>query len=334
MFQIEKLYIDGGRVGGGRPVAVCDTETPVLSWTVLSDAADNFQAACQVTVSADGVTYFDSGRRLQKEQSLLCDQALPHGKVLTLTVVAEDKYGNVTPPYVCAFVNGCLAEEEIGGKWIGAAEPTNGRALYFRKNLPLTKKPTAAMLYTAGLGYHHVTVNGWDVTDAKLEPAHSNYGKIVYYSVYPDAWVHLEEGDNVIGIVVGEGWRNNYTDLTRGAIGDRKLEFAGASQLWAMLVLTYEDGSTETIATDETWGVKFGGIVDSSIFNGETYDTRESDPCWNRRCGGEGFANATVVDAPGGVMKPMALEPIRQAKEYPAIEIRHTGKDVAVVDFG
>ncbi len=334
MFQIEKIYLDGGRVGAGRPVAVCDTEMPVISWAVLSDASDNGQTACQVTVSADGVTYFDSGRRLQKEQSLVCGKALPHGKVLTLTVVAEDQYGNVTPPYVCAFVNGNLTEAEMAGQWIGAAEPTNGRALYFRKHLTLTKKPAAAMLYTAGLGYHHVTVNGFDVTDAKLEPAHSNYAKTVYYSVYPDAWVHLEEGDNVLGIVVGEGWRNNSTDMTRGAIGDRKIEFAGASQLWAMLVLTYEDGTTETIATDETWGVKFGGIVDASIFNGETYDARVSDPAWNRRSGGDGFAAATVVDAPGGVMKPMALEPIRQAKEYPAIELRHTGKDVAVVDFG
>ncbi len=335
MFQIEKMYLDGGRIGSGRPVAVCDTECPVISWAVLSDMPDNAQSACHVTVTAGDETYFDSGKVEKKEQSLVyAGASLPHGKVLTLTVVVWDKAGNATPPYTCAFVNGNLHADEIVGNWIGVNEPTNGRALYFRREITLEKTPIAACLYTAGLGYHHVTINGWEVTDAKLEPAHSNYAKIVYYSVYPDAWVHLEEGKNVLAVTVAEGWRNNYTDMTRGAIGDRKLEFAGASQLWAMLVLTYGDGSTETIATDEDWSVKFGGIVDASIFNGETYDARLSDPCWNRRCGGEGFSPAVVLPAPGGVMRPMALEPIRQTKEYPAIEIRHTAPGVSVVDFG
>ena len=180
-----------------------------------------------------------------------------------------------------------------------------------------------------------VTVDGMDLTDARLEPAFSAYSKTVYYTVHPDVTYLLSPGKNTIGIQVAEGWRNNHTDLTRSVLESRSLSFMGRSQLWAMLVLHYGDGRTETIATDEDWCVKFGPVVNASIFNGETYDARLADRGWDSASSSPtGFVSAVEVPAPGGVMRPMALEPIRQTAEYPAIEITTPKPGVFVADFG
>ena len=64
-------------------------------------------------------------------------------------------------------------------------------------------------------------------------------------------------------------------------LGERKIEFYGDSQLWALLRLTYEDGTTEDIATGEDWFCVVGA-QESEIFNGETFDARRNRRSWIR----------------------------------------------------
>ncbi len=335
MFTIQTGFIDGGRIGKGGRISVTDTKAPVFSWAVQSPAQNAFQSACRITVSNSAHTFYDSGWTARREQQMTyAGEPLPHGVILTLNIEVKDQNGEEAIPYSAPFCVGVLDDDEIKGTWIGSTEETNGKVLYFRRDLTLREQPVSACLYAAGIGYQAVTINGSPVTDAKLEPAHSNYAKIVYYTVHPDTAQLLKAGHNVLGIQVAEGWRNNYTAMTRNAIGGRAIEFEGRSQLWAMLVLTYADGSKETIATDESWNVKTGAVTYASIFNGETYDAEKSDPAWNTGETGEGFAAAVAVPAPGGVLCPMALEPIRQAAEYPCIELTMPKPGMFVADFG
>ncbi|MBP3918358.1 MAG: family 78 glycoside hydrolase catalytic domain [Clostridia bacterium] len=335
MFFVQTGFIDGGRIGKGGRISVTDTQTPVFSWAVQSDAVDACQSACRITVSDENAVYYDSGWVQQKQQQhTYAGAPLPHGTILTVQIEVQDQNGNTAVPYTAPFTVGVLNNDEICGSWIGSTEETEGRVLYFRRDLTIQKQPVSACLYAAGIGYQAVTINGVPVTDAKLEPAHSNYAKLVYYTVHPDAAKRLTVGHNVIGIQVAEGWRNNYTEMTREATAGRTIEFEGRSQLWAMLVLTYADGSRETIATDDTWGVKFGAVTYASIFNGETYDAAKSDPMWNSGTAGTGFVPAAVVDAPGGILRPMTLEPIRQAQEFVCKELTMPKPGMFVADFG
>ena len=336
MLKITSVFVDGGRIREGCRYCTVDSEKPVFGWAASSSQDGNGQSACRVMVEGKTLLW-DSGWVEKTEQCLAyAGEKLPGGVQLTLTVMIRDKNGEESEPYITSFVSGVLAENEICGKWIAAGEETDGRVLYFRKEFLLAETPESACLYVCGLGYHHVTVGGVDITDAKLEPAHSNYHKIVYYTVHPDVHQLLSGGRNVLGIQVADGWRNNYTEMTRGALGSRVVEFAGPSQLWAMLKVRYSDGREEIIATDESWGVKFGPITNASIFNGETYDARLADKNWDliTSAPAEGFSPAVEIAPPGGVMRPMALEPIRQAAEYPAIEITTPKPGMFVVDFG
>ncbi len=337
MFHIEKAYLDWGKIGRGREIALCDTEMPTFSWAIHSAENDDHQTACRVIVSDDRDALFDSGWVMQAEQSLkYTGNRLPHGKMLTLTISVQNRHGVISQPFITRFTCGLLDEDERMGAWISSGEATEGRVLYFRRDISLNRKPVSACLYASGLGYHHITVNGQPVTDAKLEPAHSNYTRLVYYTVHPDVAQLLREGENALGIAVAEGWRNNKTDFAMWEVGrhDREVAFFGRSQLWAQLVLTYADGTTEIIATDESWGVKYSAITEASIFNGETYDARCADPMWNQPGEARGFVPATLVPDPGGELRPMVLEPIREARTYQAIELCHPRPNVSIVDFG
>ncbi len=179
MIKITSLYIDGAKLGEGCRFCTIDSLTPVFGWAVSSGTDDNWQGECRVMVEGDTLLW-DSGWVAQKEQSLrYAGEKLPAGVALTLTVLVRDKNGEESEPCLASFVSGVLTERV--GKWIGSPAETNGRVLYFRRDFVLSEMPESACLYVCGLGYHHVTLDGVDVTDAKLEPAHANYHKLVYY---------------------------------------------------------------------------------------------------------------------------------------------------------
>ncbi len=215
MLRITGLFIDGGRVRnseGPDPFryATVDSEAPVFSWAADSEKGDNCQTACRAAVtSAEGEALWDSGWVQRAEQSLpYAGKRLPHGIPLRLRVTVRDRWGEESAPFEAEFVSGLLHTEEIRGKWITSPEETNGRVLYFRREVQISEMPLRACLMICGLGYHRASVNGKPVTQAKLEPAHSNYAKLVYYTVHPDALSLLRPGANVISAEVAEGWRH------------------------------------------------------------------------------------------------------------------------------
>ena len=68
------------------------------------------------------------------------------------------------------------------------------------------------------------------------------------------------------------------------------------------LRLTYDDGSTETIATDDTWKTSTGPIVYDSIYGGETYDATKEVPGWNK----PGFDDNALVCCNGAQSRQAA----------------------------
>ena len=69
---------------------------------------------------------------------------------------------------------------------------------------------------------------------------------------------------------MGNGWYKGI--LSYDCKPDR---YGNRTAVWAELHITYEDGTREVIATDETWAVHTGQIRYSEIYMGETIDTNE-----------------------------------------------------------
>ena len=74
----------------------------------------------------------------------------------------------------------------------------------FRHSFKLSSKPDKAEILICGLGFYDLFVNGEKVTKGYLAPYISNPDDIVYYDNYNLA-EKLCEGENVIGVVLGNG---------------------------------------------------------------------------------------------------------------------------------
>ena len=267
MIYIKNFYLDG------TPVIqpVCEFSkahaTPVLSWSVGGGNPDDGQVAYTLTVVIGDETVYDSGRVETSRQSAKLDGfSFPAGAWAEITVTVESATETAEPDNVMLF-NGCL--DTFPGEWITSAEDQGERVLRFNKKFTVDKPVKTAVLYYCGLGYHDAMLNGNSLDVARLDPAHTNYAKTCYYRVNHVYIPDFREGENDLEIKVAPGWRKNSTDFMWGMLGDRKIEFYGDSVLWAYLRITYEDGTTQDVATDTTWECALDPRT-SSIFNGET----------------------------------------------------------------
>lgn len=326
MIYIKNFYLDGTPVSQSVCEFSKDHATPTLSWAVGGGNPDDGQVAYTLTVEIGGETVFDSGRVETSRQSATLDGfTFPAGVWAEITVTVESATETTEPSGVMLF-NGCL--DTFPGEWITSAEDQGERVLRFNKKFTVDKPVKTAVLYYCGLGYHEATVNGNIVDYVKMDPAHTNYAKTCYYRVNHVHIPDFREGENDLEIKVAPGWRKNGTNFMWGMLGERKIEFYGDSVLWAYLHITFEDGTTQDIATDTTWECALDPRT-SSIFNGETFDAalnKDFDDCDK--------LPVKTTAAPGGEMRPMILQPIVGHQYYAPKEITTPKPGVFVVDFG
>lgn len=343
MIEVRELYLDHGRMFSDARFCVTDTKNPVFSWSCVSDTDSDRQTAYRAQVTMGKFSLWDSGWVESEEQSAKYDgKNLPAGRYLDFCVRVRNVRGEESDAFGGQFVCGALTADAWKGKWISSCEDNGRRAIYFRRDFRMEKELDAACLFVSGIGYHHVTVNGMDADDAVMDPAFSDYNKTCYYAVLPNVGELLENGDNCIGITVANGWRNN-DDVTITAVnGGTEPEIFGKPALNAQLMLFYKDGTKQCLCTDSRWKYKFGAVTEAHIFDGETYNADESDPLWDqpldegeRAAAADTYSDATEdFNAPHGILRPMALEPIRMRETYSPIAMTEPVRGTYIVDFG
>ena len=79
------------------------------------------------------------------------------------------------------------------------------RPFYVRKTFFLDDVPEEGQAWVCGLGQFNFYVNGKKVSDRVLDPAWTDYRKLVYY-VKLDITKYLSKGKNVLAAEVGNGW--------------------------------------------------------------------------------------------------------------------------------
>ena len=129
----------------------------------------------------------------------------------------------------------------------------------------------SARLYASARGIYSCLLNGEWIDDVYFAPGASQFDHHLMYQTF-DITDRLAPGENVLGCVLASGWWSDafsFRIYNTNFWGD-KPSFLG------LLVLTYEDGTEETIATDpENWEYFGEGPVRyAGFFNGEYYDAR------------------------------------------------------------
>jgi alpha-L-rhamnosidase len=125
-----------------------------------------------------------------------------------------------------------------------------------------------------------------------------------------------------------------------GSGAPTKGEMAVSPRLIARLELTYDDGSTDTIATDPSWRAKDGPTITDNWYAGTDYDARAAQPGWD----GPG---ADLSDANGweasSITSPPSLDtklvwrqapPVRVQQTFKAVAIKHSGTGSWSFDLG
>lgn len=324
MFKPTKIYVDRGLLRGTNAYRITGSAAPVISWAAQNDTRGALQSAYRITVSCGDRTLWDSSWvTSSSQQAVYAGGALPCGERIYVNITLRDSTGAESVTASDYFFYGSLPG--FGDTcWIAASEDEPRKAVYFRKSFTAEKKPVSACAYVCGLGYHKVYVNGRETDDAVMSPAHSNYAKTCYYTVMPEIGL-FEPGENVIEIIVGDGWRRNSSNFIKANTLNREIEFFGMPQLAAVFDIKYDDGTTERIATGSDWTWTHGAIAMNDLYDGETYDAAYVPGAPKQ---------VIAVAAPGGRMIPQTLEPICEKEIYPAVSVFSPREGVYVADFG
>lgn len=214
-----------------------------------------------------------------------------------------------------------------GAEWIQSA--SQGPASpYFRREFAIKPGLQRARAYFCGLGFGELWINGFKASDGVLDPAQTDYERYAFYRVF-DVTLHLDEGTNCVGSILGDGWYHQ----------DRVWNYEpyGLPGLRCALLLDYGDEGQEWIVSEENWtSSQEGPIRSSNIYAGEVYDATREFAGWNRPGFVErGWKAAVKATAPlSPVLRAQLMPPERVTQLLPAVRKQRTRPGTWVFDFG
>lgn len=146
----------------------------------------------------------------------------------------------------------------------------------FRKTFSVSESPSSAKLTICGLGFYELYINGIHITRGALTPYISNPDDLLYYDCY-DLLPYVQEGDNVIGIILGNGFQNPFG----GFIWDfEKVAWRGAPRVAFSLEMCIDEKVT-VLEADETVRVAESPITFDDLRIGAFYDANKEIDGWN-----------------------------------------------------
>ncbi len=147
-----------------------------------------------------------------------------------------------------------------------------------RREFPVAGKIARARLYVTARGLFEIELNGQKVGNDHFANGWTSYNKNLDTLTY-DVTGGLRKGDNTLQALLGKGWYAGR--LTWDKKQTPKGRYGDHSELLLQLEITYEDGSSATIASDGQWeGTYDGPVLSSSIYDGEDYDARREITDW------------------------------------------------------
>jgi alpha-L-rhamnosidase len=307
---------------------------PHFSWKLSSDRRGTSQTAYRIMVSTscgclehNNCDFWDSGW-VNSSDSIHIEYKgldLPPLTYYYWGVICRD---NLSEECVASsfFVTGKRGTR-WEANWITAGfiqnEQTAYAAPYLRKRFQIDKPVSRAILVVCGLGFFEAYINGNKAGDDMLSPAYTRYDITDLYLTY-DVSGLLGQGENVIGIVLGNGM---YNCFSQDMWNTPQAPWRHWPKVIAELHVTYSDGTGSFLGTRKDWKSSSGPITFNSLRHGEHYDARLENPGWNDRGFNDAlWENAKIIRAPGGILTAMEMEPVRVQHVFTAVNKWYTPK--------
>ena len=321
------------------PIGI-DNPAPRLSWRIDDCRQGAKQTSYRVLVDKDSMKVvngkadiWDTGKINSGDMLITYagKQLEPFTKYYWKVIGGDLEYKEVFSP-VSSFETGMMDIKNWQGSWIGDGQDVNYEpAPYFRKKFTTGKKIKSARAYIAVGGLYELYINGEKIGNHRLDPLYTRFDRRNLYVTY-DVTGQLRNGDNAIGVLLGNGWYNHQSK----AVWDfDRAPWRNRPAFCLDLRITYSDGSVETIPTDLSWKTSSGALVFNSIYTGEHYDARLEQKGWNtpdfddskwRGVGLRGVPSQNVV--------AQQVRPIRNVLTIPAKSVNKINDKTYVFDFG
>jgi alpha-L-rhamnosidase len=203
-------------------------------------------------------------------------------------------------------------------------------ATWFRKSLEISKPVAKARLYSTAAGYVEVFLDGKRISDRVMNPAQTDFEKRILYDV--DAVeALLEPGGHTLSAHLGEGFYGQNVAF------NPKFRY-GKPLLIMQLEITYQDGSTETVVTDDSWLTHGSPVIKNNVYAGEVFDARLNTQKWSGPLTQQElmtWSPATESKTnPTQRLESQLLPAVTSVREIVPIAIFNPQPDVWVFDFG
>ncbi|MEA1875912.1 MAG: family 78 glycoside hydrolase catalytic domain [Bacteroidota bacterium] len=330
-----------------------DNPQPRFSWEIISNKPGFKQSAYEIVVGTDEIAVH-KGRGNVWESELVksseTNQIIFEGEELLPNTSyfwkvrswnQNKKPGNWSKPE--AFHTG-LNSETWKAKWIGIPVNQSDKSDYsippspmMRKVFTLEKPVQKALFFASAKGVYEVWMNGEKIGKQVLAPGWTDYAQRIQYQVYSVS--DLKQNDkNCISVIVSDGWYAGrlgsidfgFKDFPwRGWYG-RDLRFLGQLEVW------YEDGTTETIASDDSWTYYSEGPVrEADTFIGVTYDFNFELEGWmNPDFDAQGWTQVVADEPDYSLMYAQIDQPVEVIRELTPVAIDEPEEGIYILDMG
>ncbi len=322
------------------PIGI-DAAAPRFTWKIADQSKGARQSAYRIIVGKDSLEIakgsgkiWDSGR-INKDINLrnFEGQALEPFTKYFWRVLVWDKNGKAYKVNrIASFETGMMAIKNWSGQWLSDTKDIQLKpAPYFRKVINTKKRVASARAYIAVGGLYELYINGEKIGNHRLDPVYTRFDKRNVYVTY-DVTNQMNSGDNAIGVLLGNGW---YNHQSLAVWNFDKAPWRNRPAFCLNLRITYEDGSTEVIVSDQSWKTSWSPIISNSIYTAEHYDARLEQAGWNTVNFDDSHWKSVIVrEAPSANIVAQALHPIRNVEEIPAQSVNKINDTTWVFDIG
>lgn len=282
------------------------------------------QTAYQIVCKINGETVWNSGKVESDSMTHIPyeGEELHSRDRIYWSVKLWDENGEGGEIATSWFEMGLLETSDWKAKWISGDYKPNKQYRQsvdlFRKRFETSKEIVIARLYASARGLYDVHINGTRIEDFILAPGMTDYRKRIQYQTY-DVTALLQQ-ENTVELRLADGWYRG-SSAAYGVTG----VYGWQTSVITQLEITYTDGSSVMICTDDSWEwCNDGPIRFADLKDGEVYNATMK-PSYNGK--------AKIVEAPKAPLVASDNVQVREKERFAPKLL--TAKDgTSVLDFG
>lgn len=247
-------------------------------------------------------------------------------------VTVRDNNNKVYASDVTYFETGVMDERNWKGNWITDTHNIHLKpAAYFRKALEMNRRIKDARAYIAVGGLYELYINGSRVGNHRLDPNFTRFDRRTLYLTH-DITPLLKQGDNAIGVLLGNGWYNHQSTAVWNF---DQAPWRARPKFCMDIRVVYDDGEVEFISTGPDWKTSLSPVIFNSIYTAEHYDARLQQPGWNRPgFDDKNWKKASCTSAPSRRIVSQQMHPIRDVETLHPIEMKRLSETTYLFNLG